>query len=168
MSRPYLSSDHLWDCVDGVAILPQKTGQIMVEIAKGNHYPANLPEGRHGSHVLDIGRGVQVRVHGFVKRDDAGDWKVDRAYLSTEQYPTGRALTGSMIDRTCEKIESLISKWAHYNADKLSEANTIWRNNDAMRLEDQIEAREAELSVLQAHLTACDNNDVYSPYPLKD
>jgi hypothetical protein len=138
--RPYMSKDHLRDVITteagSIAVSPQEADRIVFDIAQSNHLPANLPESRNGSSVLDIGRGVKIRASGHAKLVGTyqGDdqWAVD-GMLYGSQYPTGRELTAKQQERARALIGEMITTWARAHAGDIAQADDIDRNNGARR-----------------------------------
>ena len=165
--RPWRSSD-LRGLATGdagaIMVHPLRAGEIFFDAASSNHLPANLPEGDHGSTVLDIGRGVKVRALGNVVQADDGTWKVHRS-LHASQYPSGRELTRAQDARAREVIEALIGGWAATHAGDIAQADDFDRNNGAHTLEKQIERHEQALEILRAQLTACEEGEPFTQYP---
>lgn len=169
--RPYRSSEHLRDTINSdagaIMVRPIRAGDIYFDAAKANHLPRNLPEGDHGSSVLDIGRGVQVRASGNARLAGtyagADQWSVGSMYAT--QYPSGRDLTAAQDHRARALIGELITKWASTHAGDIAQADDIDRNNSASTLEENIARHETALSVLRANLRACEEGEPFSMYP---
>lgn len=165
--RPYRSYDHLADVIrderGAIHVQPLRATNVHFDIAHANHLPANLPDSRNGSHVLDIGRGVQVRASGNVQRDMDGDWCT--AYLYASQYPSGRDLTAQQTARTREIIAEMVGAWAATHASDIAQADEIDRNNGARTLEENIARHEKALAILRAQLRACEEGERFTQYP---
>ena len=75
-TRPYRDNRHLWSVIDteagAIALWPLRADSLAFDIARANHLPRNLPDGEHGSRVLDIGHGVSIRATGNVQRTENG------------------------------------------------------------------------------------------------
>jgi hypothetical protein len=164
--RPYQSNDHLRGLAFGEAgaimVLPLRAGDIYFDAAKANHLPRNLPEGEHGSTVLDIGHGVSIRASGNARRI-GGAWMVSHLYAN--QYPSGRELTAKQDERARELIGGMIGRWAATHEDDIAQADDVDRNNGASRLEETIAQHEEALTILRAQLKACEEGDDYTQYP---
>jgi hypothetical protein len=169
--RPWRSYDHLRDVITSDAgaltVQPIRAGDIHFDAAKANHLPRNLPEGDHGSSVLDIGRGVQVRASGNARLAGtyagADQWSVASMYAT--QYPSGRDLTAAQDHRARALIGELITKWASTHAGDIAQADDIDRNNAAHRLEESIARHETALATLRENLRACEEGEPFSMYP---
>lgn len=166
-ARPYRSNDHLATVITSDAgsiwLCPQEADRIYFDIAKASHLPANLPDSRNGSRVLDIGRGVQIRASGSVYLD--GDTWTIRDSIYPEQYPSGRALTAQQTQRAREVIAGMIGEWAKTHEGDIAQADDIYRNNGAGTLEEKIETHKAALKILCRELRACENGRDFTQYP---
>lgn len=171
-TRPYRSKDHLRATIahpagaehGAVAISPQEADRIVFDIAKHNHLPANLPDGDHGSRVLDIGGGVYVRASGSAHLQPDGSWKVTTR-LHASQYPSGRDLTAKQDERARDLIGDMISDWAATHAGDIAQADDIDRNNAAHTLEETIATHEQALVILREQLAACDEGEPFTQFP---
>lgn len=167
MPRPYRSDDHLHDVIrsdaGAIYVHPIRADDVYFDVAWSNSIPANLPESRNGSHVLDIGRGVQVRASGNAQLNGGGDVAI--SHMSAKQYPSGRDLTAAQLERTRALIGSMILAWAATHAGDLAQADDIDRNNAARTLEEAIERHEAALRILRDNLEACQEGQGFSRYP---
>jgi hypothetical protein len=166
--RPYVSDRHLWATVSNergaIAVWPQTANRIFFDIAKSSHLPANLPDGEHGSRVLDIGRGVHIRASGSVHRQPDGSWAVrDRLYGC--QYPSGRELTAQQDRRARAIIGEILTAWAATHAGDIAQADDIDRNNGARHLEETIARHERALEILRANLAACEEGGPFELFP---
>ena len=165
--RPWISDRHLRGLATGdagaIMVMPLRAGEIYFDAASANSLPANLPEGDHGSTVLDIGGGVQVRASGNARLID-GEWTITRE-LYGNQYPTRRDLTRLQDQRARKVILALITEWARTHEGDLAQADDIDRNNAAHTLETTIARHEEALAILRAELTACEEGEEFSRYP---
>jgi hypothetical protein len=148
-------------------VRPLRAGYIYFDAAKANHLPRNLPEGEHGSTVLDIGRGVQVRASGNARLAGtyagADQWAVTDLYAN--QYPSGRELTAAQDHRARAIIGELVTAWASTHAGDIAQADDIDRNNAARGLEEQIAKHEEALDILRGQLAACEEGEPFTQYP---
>lgn len=173
MPRPYMSDRHLWSTASSdagtIAVWPQTADRIYFDAAKSSHMPANLPDGEHGSSVLDIGHGVQVRASGNVIRNRASrpgavdQWTVQ--HFSACQYPSGRDLTPAQGNRAVALIGTMLTTWALHHEGDIAQADDIDRNNAARSLEEKIETHQAALKILRRELRACENGRDFTQYP---
>ena len=169
--RPYVSDRHLWSVAQtdagAIAVWPQTADRLFFDIAKSSHLPANLPNGEHGSRVLDIGGGVSIRASGSVYLQPDGSWKIDpmRAPLYGVQYPSGRELTAKQDKRARELIGAMLTDWASTHAADIAQADAIDRNNSARTLEENIARHENALVILRAQLAACEEGEPFTQYP---
>lgn len=169
--RPYKSADHLRGLATGnagaIMVRPLRATNVYFDAARSNHVPANRPEGEHGSTVLDIGRGVQVRASGNAQLAGtyagADQWAV--THLNASQYPSGRELTAAQEDRARAIIGELITTWAKTHAGDIAQADDIDRNNAAQGLEEQIAKHEQALDILRGQLAACEEGEPFTEYP---
>lgn len=166
--RPYRSADHLRSTITtptgAITVSPQEAGRIHFDIASANHLPANLPDGMHGSRVLDIGRGVHVRASGSAYREGTS-WVVRCWPMHGSQYPSGRDLTTAQDARARTLIGQLITEWAKTHEGDIAQADDIARNNSARTLEEKIAKHEDALTILRDQLKACEEGDDYTMYP---
>lgn len=166
-ARPYISDHHLWSTVStdagAIAVWPQTADRIYFDIAKTGHLPANLPDGEHGSHVLDIGGGVTIRAGGSVHRQD-GSWAVCDALYGC-QYPSGRELTAKQDERARAVIGEMLTSWARTHEGDIAQADDIDRNNAARTLEEKIAQHTEALKILRRELRRCDNGKPFTQYP---
>lgn len=166
-ARPWRSQAHLETTITGEAgaihITPLRADEMHFDIAWSNSQPANEPSARNGSHVLDIGRGVQVRAIGNVRRDSDGQWVV--SHLTASQHPTGRDLSRQMAVRARGVITQMIGDWAATHEGDLAQADDVDRNNAAHTLERQIGEHEAALELLREQLRACEEGESFTQYP---
>lgn len=165
----YKDNKHLWatasDEAGTVAVLPLSESRIMFDAAHAGHLPANLPTGEHGSTVLDLGGGFSVRAHGFLVARPGG-WEVEVHYTGLTGY-TGN-VTPKRAARAYEVLRRIVTDWAIEHPNELHEAEMIARNNAAIRLREQIEARESELAILRENLSRCEDYPrPYQTYPLE-
>jgi hypothetical protein len=144
-------------------VMPVQADHIYFDAASANSLPANLPEGDHGSTVLNIGQGVQVRASGAVELIE-GAWRV-KGSLYASQYPSQRELTARQDQRARTVIELMIAEWAMTHASDIAQADDITRNNAARTLEESIARHEESLEILRANLVACEEGESFSQYP---
>jgi hypothetical protein len=168
--RPWRSHNHLatvLEADDGGAIWiqPLRAGDIYFDVAKSNHLPANLPHSDYnGSHVLNIGRDVEIRASGNA-RLVSGAWTVETRYFYANQYPSGRELTAKQSERARALIAEIIGAWAATHAGDIAQADDIDRNNAAHTLEGNIARHEQAIAVLRENLTACEGGEPFTQYP---
>ena len=172
MPRTWKNNTHLHSLVSHptspahgrILIQPQDADRIVIECAMSNHLPANLPQGaRDDTYVLDIGRGVQVRIHAAMHRK--GDvWDCEPRPHAT-QYPSGRDLTPPQTERLRALLSNMVTYWALGHAGDIAQADDIARHNAASVLEEQIAKHEEALRILRANLTACDEGEPFETYP---
>lgn len=164
--RPYRSRDHLQAVIESdagrIAVQPLRADNVHFDIAWSSHLPENAPGGRNGSHVLDIGRGVQVRGTGNVQRTAQG-WHVTHA--SWSQYPSGRDLTAAQVERACALVGQLVGEWAETHAGDVAQADDVDRNNAARTLEEHIGRHEEAMRILRAELKRCEEGEPFTQYP---
>ena len=167
--RPYRSADHLRGLASSdagaIMVMPLRADSIYFDAASANSLPANLPNGMHGSTVLDIGRGVKVRAAGNVARVPfSNTWEVSGS-LHASQYPSHRELTRPQAQRAREVIAEMITAWAATHEGDISQADDLDRNNGAHTLEETIERHENALAILREQLTACEEGEAFQRYP---
>ncbi len=165
--RAYRSYDHLCSLATNDAgsiwMVPVRGTSIYFDAAKANYLPRNLPTGDHGSTILDIGQGVQVRASGHVSLVD-GAWTIDPAYFYVDAY-RGGSITPKRMQRAREVCLSIARDWIATHADELSEAETIDRNNGARTLEETIARHADALRILRKELRACESGRSFTQYP---
>lgn len=168
MTRPYRDDKHLWSTIEteagAIAVHPIRADRIMFDIAKTNHAPAHRPDGQHGSRVLSIGNGVEIRAGGFVTRTADG-WTVERELFDAIQYPSGRELTTAQDERARELITSMVLGWIATHEGDIAQAEDIYRNNAALALEENVAKHVEALRILRRNLRACENGRTYTQYP---
>jgi hypothetical protein len=166
--RPYRDAKHLRGLATGdagaVMVLPIRAGQIYFDAAKANSLPRNAPEGEHGSTVIDIGRGVQVRASGTAHLSD-GAWRIEPRHFYANQYPSMRELTAQQAQRAREVIGAMIGAWADTHEGDIAQADDFDRHNAAHGLEEQIAKHQEALRILRKQLRACDAGKPFTQYP---
>lgn len=164
--RPFVGDAHLWSTIEteagAIALKPIRATDLYFDIARSNHLPRNLPEGEHGSRVLDIGGGVKIRATGHVARG-ANGWEITGLYAS--QYPNGRDLTRLQDQRAREVILAMVLGWISTHEGDLAQADDIDRNNAAQTLEEQIKRHQDALRILRKQLRRCEEGKPFETYP---
>jgi len=149
--------------VGSIWMQPTKATHIYFDAAKSNYLPALKQTGEHGSTVLDIGRGVMVRVSGHAHLVD-GVWTIDPGYFYVDR-DTGGDVTHEQKRRALAVVEPMIQRWADDHPSSLVVAEHCDRNNGARTLEENISRHVAALKVLRRELRACDGGRAWSQYP---
>jgi hypothetical protein len=165
--RDWAPDRHLETVIEGEAgriwAKPIREDDIFFDIAKSNHLPANLPDSDNGSCVLDIGQGVKIRASGHVELRAEG-WRVVEAYTFIDAYEGGN-VTPLRRARAIEIIRQMVEAWACSHPDQLAEAERIYRNNAAHRLERALERVAEDERTLREQLAACESGEAFTQYP---
>lgn len=165
MPRQYISND-VWSTVTTeagtLAVHPVTAGRLIFDAACANHIPAYALTGMHGSTVLDIGRGVIVRVSGYAEKAGA-EWELGDLYVCRAW--SARSVTREMQARAEALVFDMLQQWAPTHAGDIAQADDIDRNNGARQLEGAIAEHERALLILREQLEACNEGAPYSQYP---
>lgn len=163
--RPYISGQHLWTTITTdagtLAVLPTSGRTLHFDAACTNHIPAYAPTGEHGSTILDIGRGIKVRVSGNAEKV-GGAWELSHLSVSRD---IGGGVTANMEARAEALVHAMIWLWTSTHEGDIAQADDIARNNAARTLEEKIAKHESALLILRENLRACDEGEPYSQYP---
>lgn len=165
MPRPYISGQHLWTTITTdagtLAVLPTSGRTLHFDAAHASHLPYLKPTGEHGSTILDIGRGIKVRVSGNAEKV-GGAWELSHLSVSRD---IGGGVTANMQARAEALAYDMIQAWAATHEGDIAQADDIARNNAARTLETSIAAHERGLLALRANLAACEAGEPYTEYP---
>lgn len=164
-TRSYINSHHLWTTVTtdagSLAVHPTRADYLIFDAAKASHIPAYADAGEHGSTVLDIGRGVRVRVSGHAEKVGSC-WEIASLYVLRD---SGGDVSREMHARAEALVFDMLNMWGPTHEGDIVQADDIARNNDAMRLENLISEHATALKILHRELRRCDSGASYAAYP---